>query len=66
MSKSKRRGITLNLTEYEALILDQAINQFMLNIDLDNYIDEGNKYPKWELVKVHAAQRISLKVEKAS
>ena len=63
---TRRKGITINLTEYEALILDQAINQFMLNIDLDNFVDEGKKYPKWELVKVHAAQRISNKVEKAS
>ena len=63
---TRRKGININLTEYEALILDQAINHFMLNIDLDNFVDEGKNYPKWELVKVHAAQRISLKVEKAS
>lgn len=63
---TRRKGITINLTEYEALILDRAINDFMLNIDLDNFVDEGKDYPKWELVKVHAAQRISKKVEKAS
>lgn len=60
----KRRKITVNLTEFEAKVMERALHELLYNIDMQHCIDQGEKYPAHELHDVVAARRIDKKLEK--